>query len=67
MNRGGRVAFYSLGNVVSVTSHGYLTSYLTVSITSALEQIENIIQKVGEAFLSFANGFSEITYKAVNL
>ena len=38
-----------------------------MSIASALEQIEDIIQRIGEAFVPFTSGFSEITYRAVNL
>ena len=60
VNRGGRVDFYSLRYVVSVTSRGYLTIYLTVSIASVLEQIEDKIQRIGEACLPFSShcGFS---------
>ena len=65
--RGGRVDFYSLGNVVSVTSRGYLTLYLTVRLVSALEQLQDTLRRIGEVFLPFTGGFSVIRYRAVNL
>ena len=65
--RGGRVDFYSLGNVVTVTSRGYLTLYLTVRLASALEQLQDTLRRIGEVFLPFTGGFSIIRYRAVNL
>ena len=67
VNRGGRVDFYCLGNVVSVTSDGYLIVFLAVNIALALGQIEEILRTIGEAFVHFASIFSEFKYQAVKL
>ena len=65
--KGGRVDFFFLGNKISVTKRGYLTLYISVNIPSTVEQIEEIILAIGEAFLSFTCRLSQIEYRAANL
>ena len=68
--RAGRVDFYTLGNLVSITVRGFVTIYISVDKTFVLEHIEEILLAIGEIFLTFTTrkeSFSLITYKAVNL
>ena len=68
--RAGRVDFYTLGNVVSITARGFVTIYISVDKTFVVDHIEEILLAIGEIFLPFTTrkeSFSIITYKAVNL
>ena len=64
---GGKVEFFHLGNKISVTKNGYLRLYLCVNVPSAVEQIEETLHRVGETFLPFTSGFSEIKYSAASV
>ena len=68
--RGGRVDFYALGNLVSVTACGFIAIYISVDKTFVLEQIGQILLVIRETLLPFTTrkeSFSVIKCKAVNL
>ena len=67
MKRGGRLDFYYLGNIVSITTKGYLSIYATLNIRSAVNNIEDTFQRIGESFLPYTKGIEHITYRAVNI
>lgn len=65
--RPGRVDFYFLGNVVSVTSGGFITIYAAVNIPSTVRNIEESLEKLAGICSPYTKGILEVRYRAVNI